>query len=75
MTIITPTVAVLVAVAVIAVCCLAFPRVRRTIVALWDSLESAELVVFVLLAVVGALVGVVRWTLVRSLGDLLFGSS
>jgi hypothetical protein len=77
MTIITPTVAVLVAVAVIAVCCLAIPRVRRTIVALWDTLESAELVVFVLLAlaIVGALVGVVSWTLARSLGNFLFGSS
>ena len=71
------TVTVVVAVAVIGVCCLAFPKVRRTIVGLWDALESVDLVIFVLLAlaIVGAVVGVVSWTLVRSLGDFLFGAS
>ena len=78
MAITTLTVTVLVAVAVIGVCCVvAFPKVRRTIVGLWDALESVDLVIFVLLAlaIVGAVVGVVSWTLVRSLGDFLFGSS
>ena len=67
-----------VAVALIGVCCVvAFPKVRRTIVGLWEALESVDLVIFVLLAlaIVGAVVGVVSWTLVRSLGDFLFGSS
>ena len=66
------------AVALIAVCCVvAFPKVRRTIVGLWDTLESVDLVISVLLAlaIVGAVVGVVSWTLVRFLGDFLFGSS
>jgi hypothetical protein len=77
MAITTLTVTVLVAVAVVAVCCVAFPKVRRTIVGLWDALESVDLVIFVLLAlaIVGAVVGVVSWTLVRFLGDFLFGSS
>jgi hypothetical protein len=78
MAITTLTVTVLVAVSVIGVCCVvAFPKVRHTIVGLWDALESADLVIFVLLAlaIVGAVVGVVSWTLVGSLGDFLFGSS
>ena len=76
MAITTLTVTVLVAVAVIGVCCVvAFPIVRRTIVGLWDALESVDLVIFVLLAlaIVGAVVGVVGWTLVRYMGDFLFG--
>ena len=78
MDITTLTVTVVVIVAVIGVCCVvAFPKVRRTIVGLWEALESVDLVIFVLLAlaIVGAVVGVVSWTLVRSLGDFLFGSS
>jgi len=78
MAITSPTVTVLVAVSVIGVCCVvALPKVRRTIVGVWDALESVDLVIFVLLvlAIVGAVVGVVSWTLVRSLGDFLFGSS
>ena len=76
MAIITLTVTVLVA--VLGVCCVvAFPKVRRTIVGLWEALESVDLVIFVLLAlaIVSAVIGVVSWTLVRSLGDFLFGSS
>jgi len=72
------TLTVTVVVAVLGVCCVvAFPKVRRTIVGLWEALESVDLVIFVLLAlaIVGAVVGVVSWTLVRSLGDFLFGSS
>ena len=72
----TLTVTVLVAVAVIGVCCIvAFPKVRRTLVGLWEALESVDLVIFVLLAlaIVGAVVGVVSWTLARSLEDFLFG--
>ena len=72
------TFTVTVVVAVVGVCCVvAFPKVRRTIVGLWDALESVDLVIFVLLALAigGAVVGVVSWTLVRSLGDFLFGSS
>ena len=73
MAITTLTVTVLVALAVIGVCCVvAFPKVRRTLVGLWDALESVDLVIFVLLAlaIVGAVVGVVSWALVRSLGGL-----
>jgi len=76
MAITTLTVTVLVAVAVIGVCCIvAFPKVRRTLVGLWEALESVDLVIFVLLAlaIVGAVVGVVSWTLARSLEDFLFG--
>jgi hypothetical protein len=76
MAITTLTVTVLVAVAVIGVCCIvAFPKVRRTIVGLWEALESVDLAIFVLLAlaIVGAVVGVVSWTLARSLEDFLFG--
>ena len=72
------TLTVTVVVAVIGVCCVvAFPKVRRTFVGLWEALESVDLVIFVLLAlaIVGAVVGVVSWTLVRSLEDFLFGSS
>ena len=78
MAITTLTVTVLVAVAVSGVCCVvAFPKVRRTIVGLWDALESVDLVIFVLLAlaIVGAVVGVVSWTLVRSLEEFLLGLS
>ena len=78
MDITTLTVTVLVAVSVIGVCCVvAFPKVRRTIVGLWEALESVDLGIFVMLALAigGAVVGVVSWTLVRSLGDFLFGSS
>ena len=72
------TLTVTVLVAVIGVCCVvALPKVRRTLVGLWEALESVDLVIFVLLALAigGAVVGVVSWTLVRSLGDFLFGSS
>ena len=78
MDITTLTVTVVVIVAVIGVCCVvAFPKVRRTIVGLWEALESVDLGIFVMLALAigGAVVGVVSWTLVRSLGDFLFGSS
>jgi hypothetical protein len=66
-----PTAAVLVAAGVIVVCCVAVPRMRRTLLGIVDTLDGIELLFYVLCALV--IVAIVSWALVYGLWRLLSG--
>jgi len=66
-----PTAAVLVAAGIIVVCCVAVPRVRRTLLGIVDALDALEVLFYVLCALV--IVAVVSWAMVYALWRLLSG--
>jgi hypothetical protein len=71
----TVIVILLAAAALIVVWCVVFPTVRHILGGAWAALESLDALVFVLviLAVVGALVGIVSWELAGDLWGFLLG--
>jgi len=67
-----PTLTLLVAVAIIVVCCVAFPKVRRrTLLGIVDTLDGIELLFCAVCALV--IVAVVSWAMVYGLWRLLSG--
>jgi hypothetical protein len=47
-----PTVTLFVSVAVVVVICVAFPKVRRTLLGIWDGLDAIDTLFYVLVALV-----------------------
>ena len=66
-----PTATLLVSVAIIVVCCVAFPKVRRAFSGVVDTLDGIEALFYVLFGL--AIVGVVSWAMVYGLWRLLSG--
>jgi hypothetical protein len=66
-----PTAAVLVAAGIIVVCCVAVPRVRRTLLGIVDTLDALEGLFYVLCGLV--IVAAVSWAMVYALWRLLAG--
>jgi hypothetical protein len=71
----TVIVSLLAAAALIVACCVISPTVRHILGGVWEALESLDALVFVLviLAVLGALVGIVSWDPARDLWRFLLG--
>ena len=65
------TAAFLVTAGVIVACCVAFPRVRRTLLGIVDTLDGLELLFYVLCAL--AIVAVVSGAMVYALWRILSG--
>jgi hypothetical protein len=66
-----PTLTLLVAVAIIVVCCVAFPKVRRTLLGMWDALDAIDTLFYLLCGLV--IVAAVSWAIVYVLWRLLSG--
>ncbi len=66
-----PTATLLVSVAVIVVFCVAFPKVRRTLLGIWDGLDAKDTLFYLFVAL--AFVGVVSWAMIYGLWKLLSG--
>jgi predicted ferric reductase len=66
-----PTLTLLVAVAIIVVCCVAFPKVRRTLLGMWDALNAIDTLFYLLCGLV--IVAAVSWAIVYVLWRLLSG--
>jgi hypothetical protein len=71
MTLDAPTLTLLVAIAIVVVCCVAFPKARRTLLGMWDTLDAIDTLFYVLVAL--AFVGVVSWAIVYGIWRLLSG--
>jgi hypothetical protein len=67
----TPTITLLVALVIIVVCCVAFPKVRRTLMGVVDALDGIEALVYIVFGL--AFVSVVSWAMVYGLWKLLSG--
>jgi hypothetical protein len=67
----TPTIMLLVVLGVIVVCCVAFPKVRRTLLGVVATLDGIELLFYVVVGL--AFVLIVSWAMVYGLWKLLSG--
>ena len=67
----TPTITLLVALVIIVVCCVVFPKVRRTLMGGVDALDGIEALVYIVFGL--AIVSVVSLAMVYGLWKLLSG--
>jgi len=67
----TPTITLFVALVIIVVCCVAFPKVRRSLMGVVDALDGIEALVYIVFGL--AIVSVVSWAMVYGLWKLLSG--